>query len=215
VPIAFEYFSYLGTRTSMLPTAVEQARRRLKRVKAAVAKMQDKTTPPAEFEDAWTDLIMAAGSIYSKLEQGAKSNGVSNAWFGRMKHLRKNDELLSYIHHARNSDEHGLESGVQTFRGSRLQIVEGEGYEVVDDPKHPLSFRTKKDQPERLKIKLRAVEGEHAHLVRVKDERYGDEFDPPTTHLGKALEIRHPVAVGELALAYLESLIEEAAKLKP
>jgi len=199
----------------MHPKAVQQARRRLERVKSAVVKMQDKTISPVEFEDAWTDFIMATGSIYSKLEQGAKSTGVSNAWFGRIKHQRKNDELLSYIHHARNSDEHGLESGVQTFRARSLKMLEGEGYEVIDDPKHPLAFRTKEVVPKQLRIRIRAVMGDHARLVRVKDERYGDEFDPPTTHLGLALDIRHPVAVAELALTYLTSLIDEAAKLKP
>ncbi len=199
----------------MHPTAIKHARRRLERIKAAVAKMQDRTIQPVEFEDAWTDFVMAAGSIYSKLEQGAKSNGVSSAWFGRKKHERKSDELLSYIHHARNSEEHGLESGLQTFRNRQFRMAEGEGYEIIDDPNRPLSFRTKGKPPEKMKIRIEAVMGNSARLVRVKDIRFGDEFDPPTAHLGRTLEIRHPVAVAELTLAYLTSLIEEAEKLKP
>jgi hypothetical protein len=62
----------------------------------------------AEFGTAWSDFLLAAGRIFSKLEQGAKISGKSKAWFGPQKHQRQTDPLLAYIHHARNADEHGI-----------------------------------------------------------------------------------------------------------
>jgi hypothetical protein len=68
---------------------------------------------------------MAAGGIYAKLEQGSRTNGRSRAWYGRIKNVRKNDELLSYLHHARNSEEHGLD-GSLLEDGSKLEPVSEE-----------------------------------------------------------------------------------------
>jgi hypothetical protein len=48
-------------------------------------------------------------------------------------------------------------------------------------------------------------------LVPVKDDRYGDAFQPPTTHLGEQLEDTTPLAIGRLAVAYLERLINNAS----
>jgi hypothetical protein len=43
----------------------------------------------AEIETAWSDFLTAANRVFSKLEQGAKSNGKSTGWYGRKKHERK------------------------------------------------------------------------------------------------------------------------------
>jgi hypothetical protein len=53
-----------------------------------------------------------------------------------------------------------------------------------------------------------------ARLKRVVDDRFGTVFDPPKEHLGAAVEA-DPLTVGELALAYLESLVDEASTLCP
>jgi hypothetical protein len=67
------------------------------------------TKDPAIIETLWENFLIAANGIYSKLERGAKTNGKSKAWYGRKKHERKNDPLLSYLHHARNAAEHGIQ----------------------------------------------------------------------------------------------------------
>ncbi|MBA3729484.1 MAG: hypothetical protein H0W92_01555, partial [Sphingomonas sp.] len=61
-----------------------------------------------DFESAWTRLIVSLNTVYSILEQSVKGYPKSYAWFGAEKHNRRVDEVLSYLHHARNANEHGI-----------------------------------------------------------------------------------------------------------
>jgi hypothetical protein len=63
---------------------------------------------------AWIDFLYAFNGVYQKLQKGSLLNGKSKAWFGRIKHMRDSDELLSYLHQARNAEEHGLEAITKT-----------------------------------------------------------------------------------------------------
>jgi hypothetical protein len=64
--------------------AVEQAQSRLRRAKKALEALKTATNYE-EAEEAWSDLLLASATIYSKLEQGSKSKGTSAGWFGRKK----------------------------------------------------------------------------------------------------------------------------------
>jgi hypothetical protein len=97
--------------------ALAAARTRLARAKNAVAGL-DKATTVEEMHSGWWAFLLAADGIYSKLEQGAKGTSKSEPWFGKVKHLRKTDPLLLYIHQARNSDEHGIEDSSFTAVGT-------------------------------------------------------------------------------------------------
>jgi hypothetical protein len=88
--------------------AVEQAKARLQRADKALYALKIAANYD-EAEEAWSDFLLAAATIYSKLEQGSKSKGTSAGWFGRKKKERRDDPLLRFLHHARNSDEHGIE----------------------------------------------------------------------------------------------------------
>jgi hypothetical protein len=46
-------------------------------------------------------------------------------------------------------------------------------------------------------------------LLRVKDARFNDHFDPPYEHLGTKLRDQSPLAIGRLFVDYLAILIEE------
>lgn len=187
----------------MKAIAITQARIRLEKAKAAGAVVSvnfDKAT----IESAWADFLIAAAGIYSKLEQGAKGNGKSEGWFGRRRHERKQDPLLSYLHHARNAEEHGLDaSGV------------GHGIDLID---HNKNTKIDRDCDGRITNITMTVGSEISlqvvppglRLYTVKDTRYGDQFDPPQTHLGRPIQqplADHAVA---LALAYLEEMIGDA-----
>src|SRR5262249_41256727 len=87
--------------------AIKEARAGVAKAEASLAAMRGAKSY-AEFRAGWSDFLLAGGRVYTKLEQGAKSNNKSAAWFGKQKHERRTDPLLSYIWHARNADEHGL-----------------------------------------------------------------------------------------------------------
>jgi hypothetical protein len=192
-------------------TAVEQAKTRLNKAEKALEALKTATNF-AEAEEAWTDFLLAAATIYSKLEQGSKSSGKSSGWFARKKKERKDDPLLRYLHHARNSDEHGIESVVSRLQqGSQIF-----GKNLKFGEREPVKIQ-KLDETTRQPIG-EAVDGFYAaatiRLVRVHDRRYNDFFDPPPTHLRKPDQYyEEPHDVGVVGLGYLKGLISEAEAL--
>lgn len=201
------------------PRAIQQARSRLEKAKSAVERMNSSTPlRGAEFEDAWLTFVMSAGAVYSKLEQGAKSNGQSSAWFGRMKHVRKTDPLLRYIHHARNAEEHSIDASTRTVRQRVPVPVSTDQYEVAKSEQkigHGESALRILKAPEdgKLRIKTKLVSMAGIQLQRVKDR--GEYFDPPTSHLDAPLADRSPKGVAEAAVSYLTTLIGDATNYVP
>ena len=56
----------------------------------------------------WSEFLVEHQRWFTRMQQ-AFGRGPSSAWFGKLKARRKADPLLSYLHHARHADEHGLE----------------------------------------------------------------------------------------------------------
>jgi hypothetical protein len=192
--------------------AIEKARERLARASDAIGRLEQKEAFDTFVSD-WTDFLLASNSIYTVLEQGAKTSAQSRQWFGRKKNQRRADPLLQYLHQARNADEHGLEQIIQ--RGEQtLNIDFKKGYrpktgQIKMSDGTVFQLPPTPENAEGMIITLRAYA-----LARVKDTRYGNEFDPPTEHLGKPLENPDsPLHAAKLALAYQASLIEEAERL--
>lgn len=52
-----------------------------------------------------------------------------------------------------------------------------------------------------------------AALVTVHDDRFGDTFSPPETHLGARLADNSPITAGALMVQYLGQMLAEAADL--
>lgn len=203
---------FAATAPLMNPEAIEQANSRLQRAKTALTVLQDKTATVAELRMAWSDFLLAAAGLYSKLEQGSKDSPKSQSWFGRVKHIRRSDPLMRYLHHARNSDEHSLDitasmgtTAVSTHESVTVSTnPDGTPNVRVDmskvdrhDPSGPVMARITVD------IYPRAV----------TDNRYGDTFQPPKEHLNTAMADTSAPGIAELAVEYLGSLINEAEEL--
>ncbi len=143
----------------------------------------------AEIERHWSAFLVAAGRVYTKLEQGSKANSKCSAWWGRKLHERRSEELLAYIWHARNADEHGLSKVTQKHPGSfnLTKPPDGRGYGEVE------------------------VVYPHIQLVDVVDR--GVRFPVPQTSRGQQINNPHPNNVGLLALMELEVLLKEAEDL--
>ena len=111
----------------MKVAGLDAARERLRRAQSALERLEQAMTN-RERETAWSEFLLASHALYSKLEHGSKGCGKSEAWFGRKKHERKNDELLCYIHHARNTDDHGITG--TTLAGADIRVLEGTIYDI-------------------------------------------------------------------------------------
>src|SRR5438045_1159874 len=92
----------------MKTTAIDKAHEHLELARAAAENLHAENGFKP-YQQAWSLFLSQVSRFYSKMEQGSKGCGKSEGWFGRKKHERRSDPLLSYIHHARDADEHGLE----------------------------------------------------------------------------------------------------------
>lgn len=187
--------------------AIRHANQRLATAGEAMEELKLATTLEAT-EVAWSKFLVAAMTIYTKLEQGSKTAGVSAAWFGRKKHVRKTDELLCYIHQARNADEHGLaeitdrKAGGWGIGGAGSYLLNG----VIDGSATSLIVSHISGRPPELIVIKPAVE-----LVPVVN--LGKTYHPPSMHLGNKLSDVSPANVAGLALDYLRIVLQEASAL--
>jgi hypothetical protein len=190
----------------MNKVGVDAARTSLEQAKAAIAAMERADTL-AKMEAAWSDFLIKANRVYTKLEQGAKANGSSYGWFGRKKNEQRKDPLLSYVKNARDADEHGLkqvtarhshEIGIGAAPGQTVAINEPitlrnteEGSTVEFGPSGP---------PPGLVVQFFPP---GVRLVEVANR--GVKYQPPGD--------TNPTSVAKKAAAHLEALVAEADAL--
>jgi hypothetical protein len=160
-----------------------------------------------EFDAAWSDFLVAAHRIFSKLEQGAKISEKSKTWYEDQRHERLTDPLLAYIHRARNADEHGIERitevkpggiGIGSKGSTHIKrLVIGGGRIEGETSGDPLVI---------------TITPTSARLIAVTDRR-GNVYNPPTEHQGIHLEDTSPLAIAELAISHMRNMIADARKL--
>jgi hypothetical protein len=199
----------------MDPRAVDQAKQKLRKADMAFHALTSAQNYAA-VEEAWTDFLLSAASVYSKLRQGAKGNGKSEAWFGRKIKDRKDDPLMRYLHYARNSEEHGIERVVARGPGGK-PFSEGPPLKFGERRSIKMQMLDATKNPQTITL-VNAIEtGPCIFLVRVRDTRFNDHCDPPGAHLGKPIggDGIFPDYVAWLGLCYLAGLIDEAEALVP
>jgi hypothetical protein len=182
--------------------AIHKAARKLESIRRAVEAMKY-SKDPINIEEAWEIFVNATGSFYSALEQGAKENDKSKAWFGRKKHERKSDPLLRYLHQARNADEHGIKR-ITDRTNSHITLKQGASATLRSDGKKWDVIQQDGDIE---------FPNDVVRLVRVHDDRFHDWYDPPSQHLGRELSDLSPAAVAGLAFDHLGQVLSEAAAL--
>jgi hypothetical protein len=156
-------------------------------------------------ETHWAAFLVAAGRVFTKLEQGAKLLDKSKAWWGNQLHRRRTDPLLRYLWHARNADEHTLQDVTQRHHGS-AKIVEPTKEEIA-------ALNQALEKETRPWTPLGMVEWlpDHVELLPVVDR--GVRYDPPASHLGNPIVGSSPAHLAELMLTYLDAMVKEADEL--
>jgi hypothetical protein len=153
------------------------------------------------------DFLTAADAVYSKLGAGAKSAPRSRKWYGEKMALRKSDELLNYIHQAKNSDFHGLDDGLR----------EGPPKLQMFSPKDPVPSLEKGKQ---LLINLNDKGRTYAKaIVTIGPMRLcpvtnrNVTFAVPRHHLGRQLTSGPIPDLTDTVCDYLTTLVDEATGL--
>lgn len=181
--------------------AIKQAGERLDRAERAFEELKAADNY-GDAEQAWSDFLLAANSFFSKLEQGAKGNGKSDAWFGRKVNQRRTDPTLRYIRAARHSDEHGIERVTERHdagwnmpfgqqRPTELQFIHPETGAPKGDPIKGFLY------------------GKRIIAITAHDRRFDDVFEPPVGQIEG--EGSFPPDIANDALAKLRIIFEEAA----
>jgi hypothetical protein len=202
-------FSLIGLSvSSMEKKAIQAAAENLAKTKAAMSAMRNASTFE-QLESAWSDFLIAAHRIYTKLEQGAKVDGRSIAWFGRKKNERSTNTLLQYIHHARNADEHGL---IKITKRKPFSLTLGVGpgaweFNGTIGRDVQMKITPLGGQVEGVSKAWEYTPGE-VQLVPVTDR--GVQYDPPLTQNSEVLS---PLAAAGAAISQLQLVVEEAQNL--
>ncbi len=191
----------------MKARAVEKARARLKVAEDAVQRMKESDNPMSEFETNWYAFLAAQNSVFSILEQGAKSGGASKGWFDGVKHHRKSDPLLRYLHHARNSDEHSIEGNIERHEMELVSKLPGTkitpGSETKSGQPH---IAMTVGQPVDIKVMMPGL-----RLVAVTDRNV--VYAPPNLPRDQQVGDNEPLSAAEACLSHLRRLLAEAERL--
>lgn len=185
-----------------------QAQERLAKLRITAAIVTSDATMN-ERESAWLDFIQCHGTIYSKLQQASKADPKSKRWFEGKQAERKSDELLRYLHHARNAAEH-------TIIRSSSQVdfsIEGRvGKEVGPGIGLGIGF-DHLGRPYGIAQGLEDVQVHQLEVMVLAARDRGVNYPPPSKHLGKQVAHDTARAVAALALEHAEGMLREAETL--
>jgi hypothetical protein len=162
------------------------------------------------FKTQWSEFLVSHNGVFSVFEQGAKGHRKTAPWFGRIKHARRKDEMLHYLHMARNADEHGLDCVVQVTARRTVRAIDGSMMRIerLPDDQYGPVFDVRGQAP------LTMTNTPPWWIVaKVRDTKHGDEFEPPKRHLNADIPDPSPVNIARLANTYTQKLIDEAEDL--
>jgi len=169
----------------MRPEGVASAQRELKRALRARDHFVMATDPEA-MEDAWDTFLTHAGRVYEKL-RAACHGQLDWPWWRKQMDRRRDDELLLYIHKARNSETHRLESATQYLLPGNYQFDLKDYGRIVEY----VGF------PQLMPLPVR--------------DREGNIYDPPCRHNGRFIGRMDAGTIIWLASTHLQDLVREAA----
>ena len=146
---------------------------------------------------------------FTKMKIAAK-DGPSKGWYDNIENQRKADELLSYVRHARNADEHGIDRivkkksacvGISPKTGNSLFV------DYMEIGQGSLTLGPQAAANAKIEFTPASVQ-----LASVYDR--GIVYQPPATHLGENLKkSTDPIEIGTHALAFLRGTIDDAGAM--
>ncbi|MHC2401403.1 hypothetical protein ACVMGC_005947 [Bradyrhizobium barranii subsp. barranii] len=199
----------MATMTKSSPQkALEAAKEKLQLAKAKLDAMRNAKTLD-ELAALWGEFVAEQHRVYLRLRK-ATGHGPGKGWFDRILNEQRSDALLSYLLHARDAAEHGIEKitekrdggiGINPKQGNSLHIK----HMKISNGPHGVHIEA--DPETMAQIKVEFIPGK-VHLVAVTDRR--EVYQPPATHLDQPISDLSPIVAAELAVQYLEAKLAEA-----
>jgi hypothetical protein len=196
-----------GSRGTINWRAFDAAKEKLSIAHSKVAAMRAANDIYA-LAGLWEEFLTLQQQVFLRLRK-AFEHGQSQAWSDAVFNEQRTDEMLKYILHARNANEHGIDNITETSP-SQLTIKPKEGTtlsvkHMIVDSRGPAPW-VAMDHETMAKAVVSFLPAT-IKLVRVRDR--GIDYDPPTNHLGQRLDAT-PIIVAELTTSYLARKVTEA-----
>jgi len=181
------------------------AKRELIAAEKAIERMT-KSGSIEDLEDEWKNYLNAIEKCWVKTERACQHvRNKFQPWQGNFAKERKKDPLLKYIKHARNSDQHTIQEGMENKDASSSMYVEGgpgvthiERLEIKDGK----LVEYKGNKPLIIENLPNRVE-----LLRVKDG--SKTYNPPKSHKEIKLHWPAPIDVAVLGLEYYRDFVSQ------
>jgi hypothetical protein len=185
---------------------LEKARKRLAEAFSSLEQL-DRATTWDEFDSAWTRFLTAINATYNILGASSRGDLKSEGWFGKIQGQRRGDDLLSYLLHARNSNDHGVEQVLERDP-ARTEVGRGARHVYIDELViEQGKIKTLRGSQDGGPIRVEHIP-EKISLRPVVDR--GVTYNPPKSFLGKTIPDHSPQAVGKVALEFMARVFAEA-----
>jgi hypothetical protein len=187
-------------------TALEAAKEKLQHAREKVAAMTA-ATDIRMLARLWEEFLTLQQQVFLRLKK-AFEHGHSKLWSDTVINDQRSDEMLLYLMHARNADEHGIEKITETNTGSLgIRPRQGDTLRVnsmVVDTRGatPVIAMDHETASNALIIFIPAS----VKVIAVRDRGVND--DPPTSHLGNPI-VSSVISMAELTVSYLANRMQE------
>jgi hypothetical protein len=168
----------------MRPEGVAAAAREVKRCVRAHRRISTASTYE-DAEDAWANFLDCAGKVYTKLRAACHGHPRDWGWFGKKLDERGRDQLLLYIHKARNCDKYRLDNIAEHHVGTRTITLANLGQVHHSGPLILLALPV--------------------------TDKEGRVYDVPVKHKGLSIQYADAGMISFFASKHLQELVKEAA----
>lgn len=153
----------------------------------------------SDYLDGWGNFVDRLERAWTKAERECQAfKNQFNPWQGKFTKLRKDDELLRYLCHARNAGQHTIELVAGLAVSFTLQLQDGKGQIVFNEETGQITFHG-----------LTVLEQCQPRFTLLTFKDRGVTYEPPTEHLGVKQEF-DPLRAAELGLAFYEDFVQQA-----
>lgn len=157
-----------------------------------------------KFESEWREFLTCLEKVWTKVERTCQPHrNTFQPWQGQFQALRKKDMLLRYLKQARDADNHSIQDMTEIKpEVTILDFVNPNGGHI-----HHMEIRNGKVVAYQGDPMVQKTTPQHPVAVPVQNN--GIWFNPPTSHLGKAILNLHPITLAELGIAFYSNFVEQ------
>ncbi|HHQ4928184.1 TPA: hypothetical protein ACSP88_001591 [Aeromonas hydrophila] len=161
----------------------------------------------SELESEWRIYLSSIEKCWVKTERACQEfQNKFQPWQGKYKSIRKTDQLLKYLYHARHSDQHSIQEIIEPKPSTLISSIGEPGQNVsirylttnllggIDNYQgsHPI-----------ITISLPArIEA----LPVLSSKKW---YEPPKKHLGKLIPLPTPIVIAELGISFYQEYINQ------